>query len=120
MTRVCGHCYLTLRPTEYEPETFITGTCDMCGDETFVHRVRREEVETWRESRTVRTGARVLMVYPAGDADYVEVLALDHDTATVRLPDGETYTTVIEDLGLGVDETLPVRFDDGCTDIIHK
>lgn len=42
--RVCGTDYLAIRVGEYEPNTFIMGTCDACGDETFVHRVSKAEV----------------------------------------------------------------------------
>jgi hypothetical protein len=44
LTRVCGHCYVAIRNGEYEPYTFITGTCDSCGDETFVHRISKAEL----------------------------------------------------------------------------
>lgn len=42
--RVCGTDYIAIRVGEYEPSTFILGTCDACGDETFVHRVSKAEV----------------------------------------------------------------------------
>lgn len=61
----------------------------------------------------LRTGSTALLVYPSGDVDHVTILSLQPDAATVRLPDGRTYITVIEDLGIGVDDTISAVFDDG-------
>lgn len=60
---------------------------------------------------TVRTGSTAILVYPEGDVDSVEVLALTPAVATVRLPNGETYRTVPEDLGIGVDDLIDPVYD---------
>ena len=44
LVRVCQSEWEFIRPTEYFPETFITGTCIICGDETFVAMVRKDEL----------------------------------------------------------------------------
>lgn len=43
-------------------------------------------------------GMTVLMVYPAGDADYVEIVGIFAQVAFVKLPDGTTTMTLIENL----------------------
>jgi NMD protein affecting ribosome stability and mRNA decay len=45
-TKVCGDCYLVLRPTEYVPDTYNTGECARCGDQAFTYRVGRSELES--------------------------------------------------------------------------
>ena len=44
-TKVCGDCWQDLRPDQYEPNTYNMGECDRCGDQGFVHRVSKQEVE---------------------------------------------------------------------------
>ena len=68
----------------------------------------------------VRSGSEALLVYPEGDADTVTVVELHHDGVVVRLPDGGLYTTVLEDIGLGVDDDLTFVLDDGCTTFAHQ
>ena len=72
------------------------------------------------ERLPVRSGSEALLVYAEGDCDTVTVLTLDHAHATVRLPDGTVVATVIEDLGLGVDDDLTFVLDDGCTTLAHN
>ena len=72
------------------------------------------------DTTTVRSGSEVLLVYPEGDADTVTVVELHHDGVVVRLPDGGLYTTVLEDIGLGVDDDLTFVLDDGCTTFTHQ
>jgi len=72
------------------------------------------------DTTTVRSGSEVLLVYPEGDADTVTVVELHHDGVVVRLPDGGLYTTVLEDIGLGVDDDLTFVLDDGCTTFAHQ
>ena len=43
-------------------------------------------------------GERVLMVYPSGDADYVEVVNVFAQVAFVKLPDGSATMTLLENL----------------------
>lgn len=77
-TRVCGNCYLAIRPGEYEPETFNLGTCVVCGDETFVHRVRRDEAEAYRRTLSIETTCAVCgdqCVVP-GDEDPANTLCV--------------------------------------------
>lgn len=46
ITRVCGDCWYDVRPDQYEPFTFIDGTCDRCGASNVnVHRVSRAELD---------------------------------------------------------------------------
>lgn len=49
MSNLCQDDFAVVRPTEYFPETFRMGTCDACGAETFVARVRKDEVEQAKE-----------------------------------------------------------------------
>ena len=72
------------------------------------------------DTTTVRSGSEALLVYPEGDADTVTVVELHHDGVVVRLPDGGLYTTVLEDIGLGVDDDLTFVLDDGCTTFAHQ
>lgn len=63
------------------------------------------------EARAIGAGDEALLVYPAGDCDQVTILSLTPTVATVRLPDGRTYRTVPEDIGIGVDDELKPRYD---------
>jgi hypothetical protein len=68
----------------------------------------------------IRTGNTALLMYPEGDCDTVTVLVLTHDLATVQtVLGGKVLTVCIEDLGIGVDDDLAFRFDDGCYDLHH-
>jgi len=48
MSDLCQTDYARVRPTDYFPETFRTGTCEACGEDTFVGRVNAREA---REAR---------------------------------------------------------------------
>ncbi len=81
----------------------------------------------------MKVGDRVLLLYPAGDADTVDVVSLDgdgsstFDTGTVRLPDGRIATTLLDNLvdlsvpwspdpvpaGRAVRTLFPIRLADG-------
>lgn len=76
--------------------------------------------DTTGERLPVRSGSVALLMYEGGDVDWVTVLTLDHAHATVRRVDGgPVLATVIEDLGLGVDDDLTFVMDDGCTTLTH-
>lgn len=69
--------------------------------------------------KTIRTGDEALLIYPEGDCDYVWVLELCYDHATVKIPGsaenpfrGSTIRKVpLEDIGIGVDDELQPIFD---------
>jgi hypothetical protein len=48
MANLCQTDYEIVRPNEYFPETFRDGKCDACGEQTFVARASKAEVEMIR------------------------------------------------------------------------
>lgn len=70
-------------------------------------------------TKVIRTGSRALLVYPAGDCDYVRVQSINHDHAIVKLPGGKLAAVCIEDLGIGVDDDIVAVFEDGCVGVNH-
>lgn len=62
---------------------------------------------------TIQTGSKALLVYPAGDCDWVVVVALSEYTARVRTPSGRVLDVCIEDIGIGVDDDIRAITDDG-------
>jgi len=54
---LCQFDYEIVRPDRYFPETFRSGTCDACGEQTFVARATRNEAMYLR-SATVEVSTR--------------------------------------------------------------
>jgi len=72
------------------------------------------------ESKPVTVGSKVLLVYPEGDVDVVEVLHLSHAQVVVQDASGKVLSVCHEDIGLGVNDDLTFVLQDGCTTFAHK
>lgn len=68
----------------------------------------------------VRTGSQALLTYPEGDCDTVTVLSLDRGSARVVTARGQRYTVELEDLGIGVDESIVPVYDDERLSMPHE
>jgi len=73
-TKVCGSCWYSLRPDQYEPFSGDYGKCSMCGDTfSIVHRVSRREVESYGNLGYVVLGDAADISAETEADDYVPV-----------------------------------------------
>jgi len=61
----------------------------------------------------IKRGSQALFMYAAGDCDEVTVLSLMPDGVVMMAPNGTVSIGCVEDIGIGVDETLVAYYDDG-------
>ena len=76
VTRVCGDCWYILRPDMYEPNTYIDGKCNMCGQFAYVHRVAksevRAEIELWNRDAVTRGAPGKYVITDDGNVEWID------------------------------------------------
>ena len=104
---ICSDCWYAQWPDQYYPEASRFGTCAVCHYDSTVIRVRKT---------VIQRGSEALLVYPEGDSDTVTVLSVDRECVVLLREFGNNHkiiTTVPEDIGIGVDDTLIGLTDEG-------